>query len=178
MEKFSMFRALTGLLRGLVLAVALLVPIAASAAPTAQLQATTPSKYQPGQVIVTFRKTATDAEKARVLARYSVLRETAGLYRLSVPDGLEAETAKALSADPAVDIAAPNEKLFFPVRPAQAKAAAAMRAVAAHETTEDTSTPEATATPSALTPTPSPTATTGLSPVITRFWLSDVQRGD
>lgn len=176
-----MSRVLTGLLRGFLVVFACLASTTAAAAPTSP--APPSAKFQPGQVVVRFKDTASASDIQRVLAKYPPLRETAGVYRLQTPRGVEASLAKTLSEDPAIASAAPNEILRFPhLETAWTKRATTLaepRLSHSDGSTPDT-VPASSLGPLQTTPTPTPPVA---GPAITRLWLSDTRlaeapRGD
>ena len=180
-----MSQALAGLGRFLFVVLVCLIPLTATAAPAPDLLTPRSPSTPAGYILVQFRATATASDQARILGQYPPLRETAGLYRLRVPAGAEAEVADRLRADPAIELAAPDETLTLPPLPA-AKASrlgtgsplkgADPQPRGLPSGSQVASAPGAApqpligAGPAQTTPTPSP------GPAI-RLWLSDNQYG-
>ncbi|MCW5849811.1 MAG: S8 family serine peptidase [Anaerolineae bacterium] len=188
-----MSQALVGLGRFLIAALVCLIPVTAAAAPAPEpLSSRSPSTIA-GYIIVQFRAAASAAARATILSHYPPLRETAGLYRLRVPAGEESSVAEALRADPAIELAAPDETLALPPRVLNWRALAGSGSPAPQGSRLDDDRPLQGAAPKTLglpsasqvaaapgappaapvqtTPTPSP------GPAIRRLWLSDNQYG-
>ena len=178
-----MSQALAGLGRCLIVALVCLIPVTAAAAPAPEPIASRAPSTLAGYIIVQFRATASAADRAPILSQYPPLRETAGLYRLRVPQGAEASVAEALQANPAIEFAAPDQILALPPRVLNWRAPT--HGSPSGETGPDVDSPPPVLhneglpegegshplglSPVQTTPTPSP------GPAIRRLWLSDNQ---
>ena len=159
-----MSRPLVGLLRSLVVALALLTPLTVAADPGPQPEPT-PIVSQPDQILVRFQPDAPAADMARLLAAYPPLSEIAGIYRLPVA---AASTALAdLRAQPSVAYAI-REQVVSLKRPAGLAALPPARTgvgdtltpLSINDVATATATPSASSTPGATTTaTATPTAT-------------------
>ena len=178
-----MLQALAGLGRFLIVALVCLIPLTAAAAPEPTNPRSTSTVE--GYILAQFRAVASAADRARILGQYPPLRETAGLYRLRVPDGTEASAAEALQADPAIEFAAPDEVLNLPPSVLKWRGSPALKGsrlddesplkgadpkpLGLPSTSQAASAPGAPAAPAQTTPSP--------GPAIRRLWLSDTQFG-
>ncbi len=172
-----MSQALAGLGRFLIVVLVCLIPLTATAAPAPDSPTSHSAPSVAGYILVQFRASASPADRARILAQYPPLRETAGVYRLRVPEGEEAAVAQQLQAEPSVELAAPDEVLTLPPgvlnwrAPVTTRPGSASSLPSGEGRRLSTVSGPSSVAPAQTTPTPTP------GPAIRRLWLSDSQYG-